>query len=56
MDHQLSLSEIISYLQEEGLENVNRKTLYEDFRFLQECGFDIEFVNGYYHFSRVNRA
>ena len=48
MDHPLSLSEIISYLQDEGLENVNRKTLYEDFRFLQECGFDIEFADGYY--------
>lgn len=48
MDHPLSLSEIISYLQDEGLENVNRKTLYEDFRFLQEYGFDIEFADGYY--------
>ena len=48
MDHKLSLNEIISLLEAEGIEHVNRKTLYDDFRFLQEIGFQIEYDDGYF--------
>ena len=48
MDHKLTLNQIASYLEEEGLDHVNRKTLYDDFRFLQEIGLQIDYDDGYY--------
>ena len=48
MDHKLTLNQIISLLEEEGISHVNRKTLYDDFSFLQEIGLQIEFDDGYY--------
>ena len=48
MDHKLSLSQISALLDEDGISNINRKTLYDDFRTLSEYGYDIEYDDGYY--------
>ena len=48
MDHKLSLNEIISLLQNEGIDIQNRKTLYDDFDSLSESGYEIEYDDGYY--------
>lgn len=47
-DKHLSLSEIISKLEQEDIEVGNRKTLYNDFKILNECGYNVEYDNGYY--------
>ncbi len=47
-DKHLKLSEIVVYLNNEGVQVDNRKTLYDDFKTLNECGFDIEYDDGYY--------
>ena len=48
MDHRLSVAEISSLLEAEGLKAVDRKTLYDDFRNLEQFGFNVEYDNGYY--------
>lgn len=47
-DKHLKLSEIISYLEESGISVNNRKTLYDDFKILNESGINVEYDNGYY--------
>lgn len=44
----LKLDQIVSLLEKEGINVQNRKTLYDDFKTLNEMGFDIEYENGYY--------
>ena len=48
MENKLSLNEIISYLEENDIDISNRKTLYDDFKILSECGIEVEYDNGYY--------
>ena len=48
MEHKLSLNEIVSLLEENGVTVSDRKTLYEDFKVLNEMGYEIEYDNGYY--------
>ena len=48
MDHKLSLNEIADLLQESGIDVSNRKTLYDDFKALNEYGYEVEYQNGYY--------
>ena len=48
LDHSLSLKVITSLLENEGIEISNRKTLYDDFKVLNEFGFVVEYDNGYY--------
>lgn len=48
IDHKLSLNEIASLLQESGIEIQNRKTLYDDFKILNDYGYIVEYENGYY--------
>lgn len=48
MDHKLSLNEIAEQLEESGIEVQNRKTLYDDFKSLNEYGYEVEYQNGYY--------
>lgn len=48
MNHKLSLSDIVSLLQEKGIEINNRKTLYNDFKILNDFNYEIEYDNGYY--------
>ncbi len=48
MDHKLSVAEISTLLEAEGLKSVDRKTLYDDFRNLELFGFDVEYDGGYY--------
>lgn len=48
MDHKLSIAEISSLLEAEGLKTVERKTLYDDFRNLELFGYDVEYDGGYY--------
>ena len=47
-DKHLKLNEIISLLEKEGLKVDNRKTLYDDFKILNNNGFNVEYDNGYY--------
>ena len=44
----LSLQEITDYLKEQDIEVNNRKTLYDDFKILNEYNINIEYDNGYY--------
>ena len=44
----LKLDQIVSLLEKEGVNVSNRKTLYDDFKILNEMGLDIEYENGYY--------
>lgn len=48
MDHKLSLNEIASLLEEQGIDIQNRKTLYDDFKALSDFGYDVDYNNGYY--------
>ena len=48
MEHKLSLNEIVTYLEEEDIDISNRKTLYDDFKILSECGLEVEYDKGYY--------
>ena len=47
-DRHLSLDEIISLLEHKNIRVDNRKTLYDDFKILNECGVNVEYDNGYY--------
>ena len=47
-DKHLSLDEIISLLEHRNIRVDNRKTLYDDFKILNECGYNVEYDNGYY--------
>lgn len=47
-DKHISIEEIVTLLEEEGITVSNRKTLYDDFKVLNECGYDVEYDNGYY--------
>ena len=47
-DKHLSLDEIISLLEHKNIRVDNRKTLYDDFKILNECGINVEYDNGYY--------
>ena len=47
-DKHLKINEIISLLEKEGLKVDNRKTLYDDFKILNNNGFNVEYDNGYY--------
>ena len=44
----ISLNGIISELEARGIEVSNRKTIYDDIKTLNECGYDIEYDEGYY--------
>ena len=48
MEHKLSLAQITSLLESEGLEIQNRKTLYDDFKTLNRAGYEVEYAEGYY--------
>lgn len=48
MDHKLSLNEIVSLLEQQGIDIQNRKTLYDDFKALSDFGYEVEYNNGYY--------
>ena len=52
MDHMVSLSDINSYLESNGIKPVDRKTLYSDFDELRQFGYDImtETVSGKNYF------
>ncbi|MBR2578035.1 MAG: WYL domain-containing protein [Erysipelotrichaceae bacterium] len=47
-DRHMPLSTMISELEARGIEVANRKTIYDDIRTLNECGYDIEYDDGYY--------
>ena len=47
-DKHLSLDEIISLLEHKNIRVDNRKTLYDDFKILNECSVNVEYDNGYY--------
>lgn len=46
--HQLSINQIITLLQERGIEINNRKTLYDDFKVLNDYEFIVDYDKGYY--------
>lgn len=48
MEHKLSLAQITSLLENEGLKIHNRKTLYDDIKIINSIGYTIEYDNGYY--------
>ena len=48
MDHKLSIKEILSLLEKQGIPSADRKTLYDDFKALDEMGYDVEYDEGYY--------
>jgi len=47
-DHKLSLPQIIEQLNEAGIRSVDRKTLYDDLRILEEFGINVEYDGAYY--------
>lgn len=47
-NRRLKLDEIINELNKQGVEVNNRKTLYDDFKILNEFDINIEYDNGYY--------
>ncbi len=48
-DNRVSREDISSYLEDEGLNPPNRKTIYEDIKLLNSMGYDIEYDDkGYY--------
>lgn len=47
-DNHLSLDEIIMLLEKNDIKVGNRKTLYDDFKVLNQCDFNVEYDNGYY--------
>lgn len=44
----LKLDQIVIELNQKGIEVNNRKTLYDDFKILNEFGLNVEYDNGYY--------
>lgn len=44
----LKLDEIVAELNNMGISVSDRKTLYDDFNVLNECGINVEYDNGYY--------
>lgn len=44
----LKLEELVVELNKQGIEINNRKTLYDDFKILNEFGINVEYENGYY--------
>lgn len=48
IDHKLSLNDIASELEKEGIEIQNRKTLYDDFEILSDYGYVVDYNRGYY--------
>lgn len=46
--HKLTLNKINELLALEGIEMVNRKTLYDDFKILNDEGYIVEYSKGYY--------
>lgn len=48
IDHKLSLNDIASELEKEGIEIQNRKTLYDDFEILSNYGYVVDYNRGYY--------
>lgn len=53
IDHQLSLKEIISKLEEKDIYINNRKTLYTDFKYLSDNGYEIEYNDGKYYLTEA---
>lgn len=51
MDHARSLKQLIDALEEKDVVVNNRKTLYDDFKYLSESGYEIEYVDGKYYLS-----
>ena len=47
-NHRLSINQIISLLEQNNIQISNRKTLYDDFKILNDYGYIIEYQNGYY--------
>lgn len=47
-DKHLGMNEIITLIEEKGIEVNNRKTIYDDIKTLNESGYDVEYENGYY--------
>lgn len=48
-EKRVTCNEIISHLEERGINNTNRKTIYDDIKNLNEMGYDIEYDDkGYY--------
>lgn len=47
-EHKLSLPQIIEQLNEAGIRSVDRKTLYDDLRILEEFGINVEYDGAYY--------
>ena len=47
-DKHLKLNEICNLLENEGIKVDNRKTLYDDFKILNNYGINVEYDNGYY--------
>lgn len=48
MNHKLSLSEIVTKLEEQDIMINDRKTIYDDFKALNDYGYEVEYENGYY--------
>lgn len=48
VEHKLSLPQIIEQLNEAGIRSVDRKTLYDDLRILEEFGINVEYDGAYY--------
>lgn len=48
INHTLSLKEIANLLMDKGIVIKNRKTLYDDFKILNDYGYEVEYSNGYY--------
>ena len=48
MSHKLSINQLIAKLEESDIKVSNRKTLYDDFKILNEFGIQVEYDNGYY--------
>ncbi|MBR5755664.1 MAG: hypothetical protein IKX97_07610, partial [Erysipelotrichaceae bacterium] len=53
MDHPLSLKEIVTELEKRDVIVNNRKTLYDDFRYLNENGYDVEYSDGKYYLEEA---
>ena len=53
MDHPLSLRDIVLELEKRGITVSDRKTLYDDFRYLNESGYEIEYADGRYYLEEA---
>ena len=51
IDHSLTIKQIITELEKKDIYTSNRKTLYDDFRYLSEYDYDVENENGNYYLS-----